>query len=344
VLREADLIEEVGRHYGFDKLEPTFPAHTQPAPAPDPRIPRDQTVRRLLTAAGLSEAITFGFVEAKAAALFAGNNGVVGIANPLSAKFDTLRPLVLAGLVDVVAYNRRHGRRDVALFEIGSRFSTEGETRGVGIAWTGAATPEHWSARPREVDFFDIKGVIESLCGTLGIEPRFEATRQPFLAPGQSAAVRAASGHLTDVIVACFGRLTPEAAEARGLPRQDRVFVGELNLDLVQAARTPTDEAVSVLPRHPSIVRDVSIVISDTLPAEIIRGTILAASARASAPLASVSIFDRYHGKEIPTGSVSLSFRLTFRAPDRTLTDEEAQRAFDTIVAALVGEHGAVLR
>src|SRR5205085_800403 len=91
LLREADLIEEVGRHYGFDRLAPTFPPVTQPAPPPDPRTMRDQFVRRVLTAAGLSEAVTFGFIEARAAEPFqSGAGGAMPIANPLSAKFDTL--------------------------------------------------------------------------------------------------------------------------------------------------------------------------------------------------------------------------------------------------------------
>src|SRR5215475_8080824 len=132
LVREVDLIEEVGRHYGFERLEPSFPALKQPAPPPDPRIARDQLVRRVLGAASLSEAVTFGFIEAKAAALVQPNaTQIVTIANPLSAKFDTLRPMLLPGLVDAVAHNRRHGRRDVGLFEIGTRFSPSGETRTV---------------------------------------------------------------------------------------------------------------------------------------------------------------------------------------------------------------------
>src|SRR5712691_6750216 len=102
LLREADLIEEVGRHYGFDKLEATFPVMTQPAPPPDPRVPRDELVRRVLTAGGCSEAVTFGFIEAKAAEPFLSPvtaRLAIAIANPLSAKFDTLRPSLLPGLV-----------------------------------------------------------------------------------------------------------------------------------------------------------------------------------------------------------------------------------------------------
>src|SRR5207245_6409253 len=124
LLREADLIEEVGRHDGFDKLPPTFPVVTTPASPPDPRIARDRLVRRVLTATGLSEAVTFGFVEAKAAQRFVASaaSDVIAIENPLSAKFDTLRPSLLPGLVDSVGRNRPHGARDVRLFEIGTRF------------------------------------------------------------------------------------------------------------------------------------------------------------------------------------------------------------------------------
>ena len=146
LLREVDLIEEVGRHFGFDKLEPTFPPSTAAAAAPDPRVPRDQLTRQILTAAGLTEALTFGFIEARAAQLFApaATEELVSVANPLSAKFDTLRPSLLPGLVDAVAHNRRHGRRDVGLFEIGSRFTRRGgETRGLAFAWTGTASHEH---------------------------------------------------------------------------------------------------------------------------------------------------------------------------------------------------------
>src|SRR5262249_58637007 len=119
LLREVDLIEEVGRHYGFDRLEATFPVLTQPAPPPDPRIPRDQLIRRVLTAAGIFEAVTFGFIEARAAEPVVttgpGDSAPdlgVPIPNPPPAAFGPLRPALLPGLVDAGAHHRRHGRRD----------------------------------------------------------------------------------------------------------------------------------------------------------------------------------------------------------------------------------------
>jgi phenylalanyl-tRNA synthetase beta chain len=342
LLREVDLIEEVGRHYGFDRLEAAFPVMTQAAALPDPRIARDQLARRVCAAAGLTEAVTFGFIERHAAEAFvngAGASDIVAVANPLSAKFDALRPSLLPGLVDSVAHNRRHGRRDVGLFEIGSRFTTaSGESRGLAFAWTGGVT-EHWSGGSRTVDFFDAKGVVELLCSALGVVPAFDSARMAYLVPGQSASI-AIGGDIVGIV----GQVSPAMAERAGAPRQDAVVVAELDLDRIDRMRASAVEWVRPLPRHPFVVRDLSIVVADALPAEIIRGTIQAAGERQAAPLTAVTFFDRYQGKGVPEGSISISIRLTFQAPDRTLTDSEVQTTFDTILAALMREHGAVQR
>jgi phenylalanyl-tRNA synthetase beta chain len=346
LLREVDLIEEVGRHYGFDLLEPTFPVVSTPAPPPDARVTRDRLVRRVMTAAGLSEAVTFGFIEARAAEAFAtaGATPIVAIANPLSGKFDTLRQWLLPGLVDALAHNRRHGRRDVRLFEIGTRFTAAGEARCVAAAWTGAATSEHWSAPSREIDFFDAKGAVEQLCTALGVPIRLTPTREPFLVDGQAAAVVVADGPMSGTTIGLIGRLSPVVAESRDLPRQDAVMVAELDLDAIQRAAVAQSDTTWPLPRYPFVVRDLSIVVANSLPAEIIRGTILAAARGAVAPLVAIGFFDRYYGKGVPDGAVSLSVRLTFQADDRTLTDGEVQQSFDAILAALVRAHGAVQR
>jgi phenylalanyl-tRNA synthetase beta chain len=122
------------------------------------------------------------------------------------------------------------------------------------------------------------------------------------------------------------------------------VLVAELELDLLQRARAAASDAARPLPRHPFVIRDLSIVVADSLPAEIIRDTILAAGRDLPAPLSALSVFDRYQGKGVPAGAVSLSLRLTFQASERTLTDAEVQRSVDTILAALVREHAAVQR
>jgi len=339
VTREVDLIEEVGRHFGFDKVPDTFPALKAAAAPADPRIRRDQLVRRVLTAAGLSEAVTFGFIEARAAQPFAEPAAIVGVANPLSAKFDTLRPSLIPGLIDAVARNRRHGREDVALFELGTRFSADGETRAVGLAWTGAGSPPHWSSPSRGVDFFDIKGVVERLCEALAVDVAFRPSDAPFYVPGRAAVVLAG-----DRPLGVLGQIVPAIADTRGAPKNDDLFAAELNLDALAESARPRDESVRALPRFPFVVRDLSIIVDDVLPAEIIRGTIQAAAAGAAAPLVNVAVFDRYQGKGVPEGRVSLSVRLTFQADDRTLTDAEVQRSVDLILAALMERHSAVQR
>lgn len=338
LLREADLIEEVGRHFGFEKLPSTFPVLTEPARPPDPRVARDRRVRSVLTAAGLSEAVTFAFIESRAAAPFAAADALVAVANPLSGKFETLRPSLLPGLVDAVAHNRRHGRRDVGLFEIGERFTTAGESRGVAAIWTGAPAP-HWKDGAREVDIFDVTGLAARLADVLDVPIHPEPAGAPYLVAGQTAAF-VSDGRR----VGLAGRVTPAIVDARGAPRHDAVFAVELDLDAMAAAQMPRDERTRPLPRFPSVVRDLSIVVSSTLPAAIIRGTMRAAAEGASAPLIGVTFFDRYQGKGVPAGSVSLSTRLTFQSADRTLTDTEVQQAFDRILEALVHEHGAVQR
>jgi phenylalanyl-tRNA synthetase beta chain len=147
-----------------------------------------------MTAAGFSEAMTFGFVASAAAAPFAPEGELVPIANPLSENFAVLRPSALPSLVDAVAHNRRREQRDVRLFEVGARFSrSAGERRSLACAWTGAASLEHWSGGARDVDFFDMKGIVERVGEALRLEVTTGTHRESWLVPGRSAAVRAAN-------------------------------------------------------------------------------------------------------------------------------------------------------
>ncbi len=339
VAREADLIEEVGRHHGFDRLPTTFPALTAAQAPPPPQIARDRLVRQVLTAAGFSESATFAFIERDASAPFC-EPGVEAapIANPLSEKFAVLRPSLLPGLVDACAHNRRRERKDIRLFEAGSRFTRAGEGRAVAFVWCGAADGPHWSGPSRSVDFFDAKGVVEGICEAVGVEAEIAAGRPEFLAAGRAAEVRARS---TGALLGVVGQLAPAIAEARGCPKAEDVYVAELDLDALTMASADTDRLVASLPRFPSIVRDISMLVDDVLPAATVRGTI-----RSSAPstLVSIAEFDRYQGKGVPDGRVSLSLRLTFRAPDRTLTDDEVQAATNSIIEALRATHGAEQR
>jgi phenylalanyl-tRNA synthetase beta chain len=341
VSREADLIEEVGRHYGFERVPTTFPPLTAPQAPPDPEIARTRLVRQVLTAAGFSEAMSFTFIEKEAALPFC-DDGVepAPIENPLSEKFAVLRPTLLAGLLDACAYNRRRERRDVRLFESGSRFTQAGEGRAVALAWSGAGQRPHWSAPVRHVDFFDVKGVVEELCATFRVEADFVPAERRYLAAGRTAEVRVRSNGATSTL-GVLGQIQPAVAEARGFPGAEEIYVAELDLGILAAVALTDELRADPLPRFPSIVRDISILVDNALPAAAVRGTI-----RSAAPhtLVSVNEFDRYQGRGVPEGRVSLSIRLTFRATDRTLTDEEAQAATERIVEALRAGHGAEQR
>jgi phenylalanyl-tRNA synthetase beta chain len=348
VRREVDLLEELARHYGFDRIPSTFPAVTS-APAPmDPRITRARQLRSVLTGAGFSEAVTFGFIGERQAVTVAPESEVVAIANPLSENFAVLRPSALPALVGAVAHNRRREQRDVRLFEIGARFSrSAGERRAIACAWTGSIGAEHWSGGERTVDFFDMKGVVERIGEALRVDVRTESHREPWLVPGRAASILARlrasrSGEAgDDVRIGVMGQLMPTIAEEQGLPHADVVYVAELDLDAAEQIAAKTELQVEALPRYPSVSRDISILVDDTLPAATVRATI-----REAAPdtLVRVREFDRYQGKGVPEGKVSLSLRLTFRSPERTLTDAEVQSAMDLVMTALRERHTAVQR
>ena len=342
VAREADLIEEVGRHYGFERIPATFPALASPQPPPAPTITRDRILKQVLAASGFSEAMTFAFIERDAALPFCGDGlEPAAIANPLSEKYAVLRPSLLPGLIDACAHNRRRTRRDIRLFETGSRFlPVEGEGRAAAWAWCGAADGPHWSGATRDVDFFDAKGVVELVCAGFGVTPDFAPAERRFLARGRTAAVLGRGGGAAQPI-GVLGQLAPEVAGARGFPAAEAIYVVELDVTALYALAAGDELKAESLPRYPAIVRDLSILVPDVLPAAAVRGTI-----RSAAPPTLVSIveFDRYTGKGVPQEKISLSLRLTFRANDRTLTDEDVQAAMDAIVAAVRTAHGAEQR
>jgi len=359
VAREVDLIEEIARHNGFDKIPGRFPALGQASAEMDPRITRARQLRAVMTGAGFSEANSFGFIASALAEPFGGENELVAIANPLSENFGVLRPSLLPGLVSAVAHNRHREQRDVRLFEIGSRFTRSGgERRAIAAVWSGAVGGDHWAGGTRPVDFFDIKAVAERIGAALGLELHAGSVdlhtgnvgRMPpkpgagaggpgdarWLVPGRAAVLT--DGEKT---VGHVGLLAPEVAEQHGLAAVDAVFVVELDLEIAESIVAERTTTVEGLPRFPSVSRDISILVDESLRAEDVRQTI-----RQSAPPTLVRIreFDRYQGKGIAEGKVSLSLRLTFRSPDRTLTDAEVQKAMDDVLTALRGRYDAVQR
>ncbi len=348
VTREVDLIEEVARHCGFDRIPTAFPALTVPPPPLDPRIGRTRQLRALATGQGFSEAVTFGFTSAPAAEAFAASDAIVPIRNPLSEAFAVLRPSLLPGLVESAGRNIRRGQRDVQLFEVGNRFTRQGgESQAIAFIWTGTGRTPHWSERTRDVDFFDATSFVSTLANTFDAAALLQPLTAPptYLVAGQAAEIVASAkgpngGAATSVRAGLVGRLTPGVGELLGLPAEVAAYVGEVEVESLAQFRRITLKATAP-PRFPAIDRDISILIDDTTPAKEVRDTVWAL---AIPHLVSLREFDRYAGKGIPEGKVSLSLRLTFRAADRTLTDAEVQSAMDDVLSALKQKHGAVQR
>ena len=344
--REVDLIEEVARHYGFDRIPVTFPALEIAPPPVDPRITRARQLRALAIGQGFSEAVTFGFTSQQAADAFAAGETIVPIRNPLSEAFAVLRPSLLPGLVESAGRNVRRGQSDVQLFEIGNRFTQEsGETQAIGFIWAGAGRPGHWSERTREVDFFDATSLASTIADALDASLVVEALTPPpsFLVAGQAARVVATakdSPASPGVEVGVVGKLTPAVGELLGLPAESPAYVAEMAVEALARFQRAAFKA-SAPPRFPSVDRDISILLEDTTTAGSVRDTV---RGLAIPHLAGLREFDRYAGKGIPDGKVSLSLRLTFRSPDRTLTDAEVQSTMDDVLSALRDKHGAVQR
>jgi phenylalanyl-tRNA synthetase beta chain len=336
VAREADLIEEVGRHFGLGRIPSTLPPSRR-AEGLRPEQQRERLLREVLAGFGLSEVIHYAFVSGAAAA--ADPLPRVRLANPISSDQDVLRSsLVIPGLLGNLKTNLHQGRRDVRLFELGRVFAPAPgrpqERRHLGLLLAGAFAAQHWSEKQRAADVFDMKGLLEGLTQRTGWEPwRFEAAQvPPFLHPGRGAVVFQGQER-----VGWLGALHPDIAASWEL--KDETLVAELDVEGLLSA--PVDAArFRPLPRFPEVSRDLSVICDAIVPAGDVAARILSA---AGSLLRSAAVTDRYEGPQVPPGKVSLTFTLRYQHPERTLTGEEVQASVERIVAALKGG-GAEIR
>jgi phenylalanyl-tRNA synthetase beta chain len=325
VSREADLIEEVGRHVGIDRLPSTVPA-ARGVEGLRPAQVATRVVREALVGAGLTEVINYAFVSDAEAGPQAPPR--LRLANPLSEEQAALRSsLVMPGLVSTLRANLRQGRRDVRIFEMGRVFGATAhgpsEEPRVAVLLAGAVAP-HWAAPRRTADFFDAKGVVELLGERLGVGPfRFAADHAPgFLHPGKAAVV-SLGGRPRGYV----GSLHPDVAEAWEL--RDETVVAELELEVFLP---PTPVRVRPLPRAPAVVRDLSVVSDEGVTSAEVEARVRAAAGEL---LKGVSVVDRYVGPRVAPGRASLTLSLVYQDPDRTLTGEEVQTSVERVVASL---------
>ncbi|HEV3470408.1 MAG TPA: phenylalanine--tRNA ligase subunit beta [Pyrinomonadaceae bacterium] len=346
---EEDLVEEVARHFGYDKVVEALPASGVAGEylAGDHRR---RALRRALTAGGFNEAVNFSFIDASNHGRFELIPGLrqveddgrafVTLANPIAEGVMLMRPTLLAGLLDSVRRNFNHGTRSVRLFETGRVFAAGGEgsdrpheLEAFALVVTGEAL-EEGRATGRAVDFFDLKGAFEAAAdamkvGGLGFEPC--AARH--LREGQAARVT-----LDGEAVGTLGRLSEELSS--GYKFRQPVFVGEVSLGALLA--TPERPVrYAPLPRFPGVARDVSLTADRRASYGEMRRAILGLGIP---ECRGVALVDVYEGANLPEGKRSLTLRVEYRADDRTLRDEEVDAMHARVVEALAREFGAQQR
>ncbi|MBB4665273.1 phenylalanine--tRNA ligase subunit beta [Conexibacter arvalis] len=347
VTREADLIEEVARIDGVDKLPATLPLRRGAAGRLTPSQLLRRTAADTLAGAGLHEVIGWSWSAPDLAdrlRLPANDplRGAIAVDNPMSAEHGLLRTTLLGGLLDVARRNVTHGVADVAIFESGAVFLPSDdelprEPHMLGALLTGAVRRPTWTeSQPPQADFFAAKGVLAHLLDTLRVTWRVEPGAEPFLHPGRSAQVLVSpAGGGDEVVVGWLGELHPSVAADWDL---ERTALFMLDLDVVIAA-VPGPAVYADYTSFPEVRQDLAVVLDDTVPAaEVVRVV-----RDAGGPLlADVEVFDVYRGAQVGDGKVSLALRLAFRSPERTLTDEEVAQRRGAIEEALSGLGGSL--
>jgi phenylalanyl-tRNA synthetase beta chain len=347
VTHPVDLVEEIGRIWGYDRFPMTLMRDELPLQRANVRLEGTERVRDILVGCGLDEVITYSLVDIEdegtlwPQAIPHTPEKYLRVRNPLSAERAYLRQTLLPSLLSTSSENLRFLDR-VAIFEIGAIYlPAEGQTLPdellrLGIVMTGPREPRSWMAEQDRtcVAFYDLKGVAEKLLSGLGIKGTFEVGKHPGLHPGRCAQVS-----IEDSVVGVMGELHPQVREAFDLPTQP-VCALEFDLDKLLDAWQPTHSMVPIS-SHPPVYEDLAVVVGENVPAVEVYGLIT----QTGAPLVrSVILFDVYRGEQVGPGKKSLAYRLTYQADNRTLTDREVAKLRAKIVRRLERELNAELR
>jgi len=358
-----DVLEELVRIYGFEKIPSTLIADALPPLEGNVALEQEEQARDILVDAGLQEIVTYAFthpahesqlvpLETAAPAFPLPARAYVALENPISAERSVLRQTLLPNMLDIAASNLRHAKR-VALFEIGSVFLTRGagetqpgdlpedaslplEPRRLGIVLTGLRHESTWqSAAVELMDFYDLKGIVQELGAGLHVRDLdFVATAHPALHPGRAAELRIGAA-----AVGVLGELHPLTREKWALPAQ-AVLVAEFDLEKI-LAHAETRFIVRTISRYPAIVQDIALLVDENVQAARVEGLIRQTG---GALLTDAHLFDVYRGEPLPPGKKSLAYTLTFQALDQVLSDADAAKARAKIVARLARQVGAELR
>lgn len=341
---EEDLVEEVARHTGYDNIKTALPPASF-AGEYHSSEKRKRALRQALQAIGFNEAISFSFVELtndfELIPAFANQSDQITLTNPIIEDASRMRQTLLPGLLNAVRHNLNHGMRDVCLFETGRVFTGSSdssqlpdEREGLALVATGGTLEADRAQAARDLDFFDVKGALESAIEAMNLpKATFAAAAVKHLRPGQAAVI-----HANGAPVGSIGRLA-ESVSANYKFRQ-AVFVAEVDLTALLAM--PEEPVLySPLPRFPSIVRDVSLLVDRQVSA----GELVSSAEKQSGThFIAASFVGTYEGEGIPDNQRSVTLRFEYRAPDRTLRDEEIDDVHWSIVKALQEQFSAEVR
>ncbi|MBS0571293.1 MAG: phenylalanine--tRNA ligase subunit beta [Proteobacteria bacterium] len=333
---EEDLIEEIARIHGYDRVPTRAPSGELRLHLPaEAEIPRAR-LRAQLAARGYREAICMSFVARELLERWELAGGAVALANPLSADLAVMRTSLLPGLVEALKYNRNRQQQRVRLFEMGLVFQVDGELRQtprLAAVACGRALPEGWATDKRDIDFFDLKADLESLNALAGgaREFAFVPATEPWLHPGRSARLMI-DGTPSGVV----GALHPRLAKALDVDGDVHVFEAQLNP--LAAGIVPRARPISAFPM---LRRDIAVVVPDAVSYAAIESCVKEAVGQ---HLTEVIVFDRYSGQNLGSGAKSLAIGLILQDDYRTLTVEDADRCVTQAVAALESRCQARLR
>ncbi|RDZ29201.1 phenylalanine--tRNA ligase subunit beta [Lysobacter silvisoli] len=337
---EEDLIEEIARIHGYDAVPTTLPAGAARLIAPSETRVDASVLRRQLAARDYLEAVNYAFVDAGLLATWQAQDGMVPLANPLSAELGAMRTRLLPGLVAALGRNLARQQPRVRLFELGNVFAARAgqaplETLRIAAVACGDAGAEQWDGKSRPLGFHDLKGDLDSLAALSGARLDYRASQPAWAHPGRSADVYRVDGQ-GETCLGWIGQLHPRLQRALDLDAEVLGF----ELDLAPLAQRPLPRA-GALSRYPSVRRDLAFVVAQDVP-----WSALAASVQAAAgpSLRDLVLFDRYQGKGVETGCKSLAMGLILQDESRTLTDRDVEEVVKAVMAAIERDHGAKIR
>ena len=333
---EVDLIEELGRIWGYNNLPTSLPVLEAFAPKREESHVSVSSLKQVLVDRDYQEVITYSFVDKKYIELLTPAQQSVSLANPISSDMSEMRTTLWAGLLKTLSHNINRQQHRVRLFETGLAFlpgdELQQENRMAGLIY-GGSSEESWFGKTQPVDFYDLKGDVEALLQLTGGGEKyeFEAAQHEALHPGQCAAIK--SGNK---IAGFVGSLHPSVQKTLDIPQ--KVFLFELVLSEIQRRSLPQFKELS---KYPEVRRDFAVIVDDKISSQAILKNVRDS---AGSLLTDLVLFDVYQGDNLEAGKKSIAFGITLQDPNRTLQDEDVNPLVEKMISSLKETFNVTLR